>query len=69
MLVNAQLVGNNGKSYKSDYTEGTGKTLYFSDMKGVTLYAFSPDSLILINAQKPTFPTILHGLFMKQTKL
>ncbi|TDH28110.1 hypothetical protein EXU57_05560 [Segetibacter sp. 3557_3] len=44
MLVNAQLVGNNGKSYKSDYTEGTGRTLYFSDEKGNTLYGFKPDS-------------------------
>ena len=43
MLVNAQLVGNDGKNYKSDYTEGTGRTLYFSDAKGVTLYAFKPD--------------------------
>jgi predicted lipoprotein with Yx(FWY)xxD motif len=44
MEVNAQLVGNDGKNYKSNYTEGTGKTLYFSDQHGVTLYAFSPDS-------------------------
>ncbi|MDB5247793.1 MAG: hypothetical protein JWQ40_2187 [Segetibacter sp.] len=44
MLVNTQLVGNNGKKYKSDYTEGTGRTLYFSDANGVTLYGFAPDS-------------------------
>lgn len=43
MLVNAQLIGHNGKSYKSDYTEGTGKTIYFSDGKGLTLYTFKND--------------------------
>ncbi|MCW3110237.1 MAG: hypothetical protein JWQ09_4743 [Segetibacter sp.] len=55
MQVNAQLIGNNGKSYKSDYTEGTGKTIYFSDMKGVTLYAFSPDSFNINKYTKPDF--------------
>lgn len=44
MLVNAQLTGDDGKKYKSDYTEGEGKTLYFSDAKGVTLYTFAKDS-------------------------
>lgn len=44
MLVNAQLIGHDGKNYKSDYTEGTGKTLYFSDAMGVTLYTFKNDS-------------------------
>ncbi|MBX3257599.1 MAG: hypothetical protein KF862_25960 [Chitinophagaceae bacterium] len=44
MLVNAQLVGHDGKNYKSDYTEGDGKTLYFSDAMGVTLYTFTKDS-------------------------
>jgi len=55
MLVNAQLIGNDGKSYKSDYTEGTGKTLYFSDPKGVTLYAFSPDKFNVNTYTKPDF--------------
>ena len=41
-LVNAQLVGADGKNYLADHTEGTGKTLYFTDAKGVTLYAFAP---------------------------
>ncbi len=44
MLTNAQLIGANGKSYKSDYTEGTGKTVYFSDALGRTLYGFARDS-------------------------
>jgi len=43
MLVNAQLTGNDGKTYKPDYTEGTGKTAYFSDGLGHTLYAFKND--------------------------
>jgi predicted lipoprotein with Yx(FWY)xxD motif len=55
MEVNAQLIGNNGKTYKSDYTVGTGKTLYFSDMKGVTLYAFSQDSFNINKYTKPDF--------------
>jgi len=43
-LINAQLVGNDGKSYTSAYVEGTGKTLYFTDAKGATLYTFTKDS-------------------------
>jgi len=50
MLVNAQLVGHNGKNYKSDYTEGTGKTVYFTDGMGRTLYAYKTDK-----ANKNTF--------------
>jgi predicted lipoprotein with Yx(FWY)xxD motif len=45
MIVNAQLTGHDGKSYKSDYTEGIGKTTYFTDDRGVTLYTFILDSL------------------------
>lgn len=40
---NAQLVGNNGKFYLGDYTEGNGKTKYLMDSKGRTLYGFKPD--------------------------
>jgi predicted lipoprotein with Yx(FWY)xxD motif len=43
MLANAQLVGNNGKSYTSDYKEGTGNTIYFTDGIGRTLYGFVND--------------------------
>ncbi|MHC6201525.1 COG4315 family predicted lipoprotein [Elizabethkingia miricola] len=43
MLTNAQLVGHDGKNYTSAYTEGTGKTLYFTDARGVTLYTFKND--------------------------
>jgi predicted lipoprotein with Yx(FWY)xxD motif len=55
MLMNAQLVGNDGKNYKGDYTEGTGRTLYFSDPKGVTLYAFKPDKFNVNTYTKSDF--------------
>jgi predicted lipoprotein with Yx(FWY)xxD motif len=55
MRVNAQLVGRNGKNYKSDMTEGVGRTLYFTDMKGVTLYAFAPDSFNVNKYTRPDF--------------
>lgn len=43
MLVNNQLTGNDGKKYKSDYTEGEGKTAYLTDAKGRALYTFIKD--------------------------
>jgi predicted lipoprotein with Yx(FWY)xxD motif len=43
MFANAQLIGANGKSYTSTYTEGTANTKYFTDDRGRTLYAFKPD--------------------------
>ena len=44
MVANAQLTGMDGKSYLSDYTEGTGNTRYFTDAAGRTLYIFVNDS-------------------------
>ena len=55
MMVNAQLVGHDTKSYKSDYTEGIGKTTYFTDDRGVTLYTFTLDSSNNNNFTKPDF--------------
>jgi predicted lipoprotein with Yx(FWY)xxD motif len=55
MLVNTQLTGNNGKQYKSDYTEGTGRTVYFSDALGNTLYGFAPDSFNINKYTRPDF--------------
>lgn len=51
-LANAQLTGHDGKNYTAtpNLAEGTGKTLYFTDDKGRTLYTFSRDS-----AQKNKF--------------
>jgi len=43
MIVNNQLTGNDGKKYKSDYTEGEAKTAYLTDGKGRALYAFKND--------------------------
>ncbi len=45
MLANAQLIGADTKNYRSDYSEGNGKTVYFTDGNGLTLYTFSKDSI------------------------
>ncbi len=44
MIVRSQLVGHDGENYKSDYTVGDGLTTYFTDAKGLTLYAFKFDN-------------------------
>ena len=44
MIVRRQLVGHDGKKYKSDYTVGDGLTTYFTDAKGLTLYTFVNDN-------------------------
>ena len=44
MLADKQLTGLDGKMYKSDYTQGVGKTVYFTDGAGKTIYTFSLDS-------------------------
>lgn len=43
MIVSAQLKGNDGVNYKSDYTTGDGATTYFTDAYGNTLYAWIKD--------------------------
>lgn len=43
MLASAQLVGNDGIKYNSDYTPGDGVTLYMTDDRGLTLYAYNFD--------------------------
>lgn len=51
MLTQAQLVGKDNKKYAFDttatptptYTESIGKSVYFTDAKGVSLYIFKPD--------------------------
>lgn len=55
MLTNAQLVGHDGKNYMSNYIEGTGKTLYFTDAKGITLYTFKNDKQNKNNFTAPDF--------------
>lgn len=48
MLANAQLVGADGKNYvvsaTNIYSEGVGKTVYFTDLVGRTLYSYYKDS-------------------------
>lgn len=43
MLANHQLTGLDDKNYLSTYVEGIGKTVYLTDDKGRTLYAFVSD--------------------------
>ncbi len=55
MLANTQLIGNDGKSYKADYTEGIADTQYFVDANGRTLYAFNKDKKNKNNYTKSDF--------------
>ncbi|MDI3321919.1 hypothetical protein [Pinibacter soli] len=62
MIARAQLVGNDNKNYKHDYTEGTENTVYIVDSMGRTLYAFTPDKFNKNNytaadfSNDPTWP-------------
>ncbi len=62
MLADKQLRGLDGNNYKGDYTKGDGKTIYFTDGAGRTIYTFSVDSFNLNKFTKPdlsnngTFP-------------
>ncbi len=53
MLANKQLIGLDGNNYKSDYTIGTGRTLYFTNGAGRTLYTFANDSFNINKFTKP----------------
>ena len=44
MYALAQLVGDDGKNYTSDYVEGIESTFYLTDGNGRTLYGFTKDS-------------------------
>lgn len=44
MYVYAQLLGDDGNNYISDYTLGNGETGYMVDIQGKTLYTFVNDS-------------------------
>jgi len=55
MIANFQLTGNNGINYLSTYAPGDGRTNYFSDGNGNTLYAFAKDSALLNKYTKPDF--------------
>jgi predicted lipoprotein with Yx(FWY)xxD motif len=55
MLANAQLVGSNGIDYTGISVPGMGKTLYFTDTRGVTLYFFTKDSANINKFTKADF--------------
>ncbi|MFH6990972.1 hypothetical protein [Flavobacterium sp. FlaQc-48] len=55
MLVKSQLIGHDGKNYKSDYTAGDGLTTYFTDANGSTLYTFKNDNFKKNNFTKADF--------------
>lgn len=55
MLANAQLVGNNGTAYNSQYQPGQEVTQYLTDAYGRTLYAFKPDKFKKNTYTKPDF--------------
>lgn len=55
MIARAQLKGHDGKNYTSNYTEGTGNTLFFVDGLGRTLYGFANDKKNKNNFTKADF--------------
>ncbi len=55
MIVDAQLLGYDGKNYKSDYTEGDEVTKYFTDINGRTIYGFIRDTQNTNNFTKEDF--------------
>jgi predicted lipoprotein with Yx(FWY)xxD motif len=55
MIVRSQLLGHDGKNYKSDYTVGDGVTTYFTDAQGLTLYTFKSDNFKKNNFTKADF--------------
>ncbi len=55
MYVRAQLVGNDGMNYLSDYTVGDGQTFYITDIEGRTLYGFIPDTKDTNTYTQPDF--------------
>ena len=54
-IANFQLTGANGKAYLSNYTEGIGRTNYFCDENGNTLYSFGRDSAFKNKYTNPAF--------------
>jgi len=59
MLAKTQLIGKDGKNYvvsaTNVYTEGVGKTTYFTDLAGRTVYAFAKDSANMNKYTKADF--------------
>ncbi len=55
MLMNNQLVGQNGVDYNGNYQPGTGSVQYFVDSYGRTLYYFTKDTYDKNNFTKSDF--------------
>ncbi len=55
MLMNNQLVGENGVDYNGNYQPGTGSVQYFVDAYGRTLYYFTKDSYDKNTFTQPNF--------------
>ena len=55
MFANKQLTGLDGNNYKGDYTIGVGKTVYFTNGAGRTLYTFVVDSFNINKFTKADF--------------
>ena len=53
MLGDKQLKGLDGNNYKSDFTIGEGKTVYFTNGTGRTIYTLSLDSFNINKFTKP----------------
>lgn len=53
MLANKQLTGLDDRNYKSDYSIGIAKTIYFTNGAGRTLYTFGNDSFNINKFTKP----------------
>ena len=54
-IANYQLTGANGINYLGTYAPGDGRTSYFCDEKGNTLYAFGRDSSLINKYTKADF--------------
>ncbi len=52
-IANYQLTGGNGVNYLADYSPGDGRTNYFCDANGNTLYSFGKDSALMNKYTKP----------------
>jgi predicted lipoprotein with Yx(FWY)xxD motif len=55
MIANFQLTGANTLNYLSNYTAGNGRTSYFCDATGNTLYSFARDSALKNKYTRPDF--------------
>jgi uncharacterized surface protein with fasciclin (FAS1) repeats len=55
MLVDNQLVGNDGKNYTGEYVEGDEVIQYFTDDMGVTLYTWTNDDYLQNNFTNEDF--------------